>query len=96
MSETRKAMMDKLDAKVELAGARLNLLRAKARDAEADQRVKLNEKIRELESRRDDASDQLDRLKDASGDAWQDLRDGAEEAWQSLSSAVSDATARYQ
>jgi hypothetical protein len=95
MDSKQQALVDKFEAKREQTEARMQLLKARAKEAGADQRVKLNRRIEELEAHGESAQSRLKELRNASGEAWRDLAEGAEKAWQSFSEAVERAAQRF-
>jgi uncharacterized coiled-coil DUF342 family protein len=95
MNETKDTLIQKYRAKLEQTQARIDLLKAKADEANADTRIRIQEEIDDIRSREDSLAEKLDDLKTAGGDAWQDLKAGAEESWKSLSNAVERATSRF-
>lgn len=87
--QKRQAQLDEWRAEV----ARLN---AKASMVSADEQLKMNKRIKELEHGIDERRTELSRLAEASEDAWGSLKDGMDSAWDSLKSAVGDAVAAYK
>lgn len=95
MDSKQQALVDKYEAKREQVEARLQLLKARAKEAGADSRVELNEQIEALEARKASAQSRLHELREAGEGAWQDLADGAESAWKSLGEAMDRAVDRF-
>jgi uncharacterized coiled-coil DUF342 family protein len=95
MSTERQALIDKMDAEIEQARLQMEKMQAKAKVAEADARLDMNEQIRKLQQKRDDVADKLKEIKEAGPDAIEDLRKGAEHAWRELSSAAKNAAQRF-
>jgi len=95
MSNRKNAAIDKFNARMEQAEARIDMLKAKAEEADADARLRLNEEIDDIRSRKDSLKKKMHELQTASDEAWQDLKAGAEAGWRALSNAVDRATSRY-
>lgn len=95
MDSRQRALVDKVDAQREQVEARLQLLKARAKEAGADRRVELNEQIQTLEARKASAQQRLQKLREASEDAWQDLAEGVKSAWETLGDSASRALDRF-
>ena len=95
MDKKQQALIDKFESQQEQTEARIELLKARAKEAGADQRVKLHDQIEDLEAQKQVAQSRLKELREASGDAWRDIADSAEEAWQSLADGVESAMERF-
>lgn len=84
-----KAQFDKLSAKVDE-------LKAKARQAQADTAVEYQSSLEELYFRRDAAERKLAELHQAGEDAWMELQLGFEKAWNDLTQAFDNAGKKFQ
>jgi hypothetical protein len=71
-------------------------LEAKARQSEADARVKIEAQIETLKKKRASARDDLNRLQQAGENAWEDLKAGVEKAANAFGDAIRDAKARFK
>ncbi len=76
----------KFEAKMESWKADLDKLKAKASEAEADQKIKYHEEIKQLKSRMDEAGKAFQNLKNAGSEAWDKARKDFESAWTELTS----------
>lgn len=85
--ERKKAYQDKFQARIREWEAKLEQLGARARRAEADLRLQLQDEESELRQRLDEAKARLSELKDASGDGWDEIRSGAERLWSDVRAA---------
>ncbi len=85
--EHRKAYQDRFKARIAEWEAKLEGLSARARRAEADLRIKLQDEESELRKKLDDARARLKELQAASEDGWEDIRTGAEKLWGDLREA---------
>ena len=95
MNTDRQALIDKIDAELEQARLQIEKMQARAKEAEADARLDMNEQIRKLKQKRDDAADKLEEFKVSGANALDDIRSGAEHAWRELSSAAKSAAQRF-
>lgn len=87
----REAYLEKFKANLDEWNAELNRLQAKANEADADMKIKYEEKISSLQDRMDEARKKAAEIQDANGNAWEDLKQGAEDAWNRLREAMEDA-----
>lgn len=85
--ERRKAYQDRAQARVREWEAKLDELGARARRAEAELRLKLQDEESDLRKKLDEARARLRDMKDASGDGWDEIRAGAEKLWTDLRAA---------
>ncbi len=94
--ETWQAYEQKLRAKLDEWRAEIDKLKAKAAQADANQRLKYQEEIRNLENRQAEMKEKLEQLRTAGEGASQDLKTGIERAWSDLSDAISKMSARFR
>ncbi|MEZ5551443.1 MAG: hypothetical protein R3E82_11175 [Pseudomonadales bacterium] len=92
---TKEALVSKMESRIEQSRLEIDKLKAKAREAKADARLKLNHEIEALEKKKIEVETKVKDLKAASDTAWEDLKAGAESAWKALSSSVSQASSRF-
>lgn len=92
----KEAYEKKMEAQLEKWSAEIDGLKAKAKMADADARIAINEEIDSAASKKKAAKEKLDELKDAGDDAWEDLKHGIEGAWTSLDAAVRSASSRFR
>ncbi|MDI6797582.1 MAG: cytochrome c3 family protein, partial [Desulfatibacillaceae bacterium] len=95
MSE-KELYQQKMQAKLDELKADVDKLRARARGAEADAKIKAHEQIDELEKRIEKGKTKLDELGKASQDAWTSLKKGIDEAVTSLGTAIKDAYNKFK
>lgn len=76
--------------------AQIDLLKAKAEKAGAEQKVAYHEQIENLRKHERKARERLDDLRDAGEDAWEHLVDGLERAGRDLKSAFERATEKIR
>ena len=94
--DDKEAYRQSAEAKLKEWNARMDLLKAKAEQADAEARIEYSRRIQELEIKGSEVRDMLDRMKTASGNAWRDLKSGVEEAIVDLKSAVDRAYAQFK
>lgn len=92
----RQAYIEKMKAKLDEWNADIDKLEARARDAEADARIRLHQQLDELKATREDAARRVRELQDAGSDAWESMRQGAEAAWEEMARAFRDASNRFK
>jgi chromosome segregation ATPase len=91
----RDAYIKKIKANIDQWNADIDKLQARAKEVEADARIKYDEQIAELKQQRDQAETKMKEARAASEEAWADLRAGFESAWDSVSKAFSTAMKRF-
>jgi multidrug resistance efflux pump len=87
--EKFKAQLDELDAKIDV-------LKAKAKQAGASVKADYYETVEDLQKKRSEAQTKLQHLRDAGDDAWEDMKQGVEESWTAFAAAVKSAVSRFQ
>ena len=94
--DDKEAYRQSAEAKLKEWNARMDLLKAKAEQADAEARIEYSRRIQELEIKGSEVRDMLDRMKTGSGNAWRDLKSGVEEAIVDLKRAVDRAYAQFK
>lgn len=91
----KEAYQQKLQA--QLAGWRADIdkLKAKADEAGADAKIKLNRQAEDLQSKLDAAESKLDELGDASEDAWEAMKSGVENSFHEAGEGFKAAAAKF-
>lgn len=92
----RKAYQDKLEAQIKERAAKLEVLKAKAEQAEASAKIEYHKHIEAVSAKYEAAQTRLRELKEAGEDAWESLKTGAEKAWTDLKEAVENAAAKLK
>jgi uncharacterized coiled-coil DUF342 family protein len=95
MSDQRDVFVEKIKAKLDEWNAEIARLEAKARQQEADTKLKLEEQIETLRKKRKSTEADLDKLCQAGDSAWEDLKSGVESAATSLGEAIKSANSRF-
>jgi ABC-type uncharacterized transport system auxiliary subunit len=96
MSDSRDVYIKKIKAKLDEWNADIDRLEAKARQADADAKMRYKGRIESLKEGRRKAVDRFERMRQASGDAWKDMRAGLDHAVDSLGEALRSAKSRFQ
>ncbi len=96
MDNNKDAYVQKLKAKIDELNAEIDLLKARAEQAEAESRIKYQKQMEELKEHRDKALEKINRLQVAGEGAWKDLRVGVELAFESMSQALKSARKRFK
>jgi uncharacterized coiled-coil DUF342 family protein len=95
MSE-KKAYEKKMDAMIREWSAKIDVLKAKADKAGAEQEIKYRETLQKLRKKRDEAHRKFDELR-ASGDvAWEEFRGGVDQAWNDLKKSIERAQEKFK
>ena len=70
-------------------------LREKGRDLKGDAKVKWDQKLADLETKRDAARAKLAEVGKSSAEAWKDVQKGAPSAWDEMDKAFHDASQEF-
>ncbi|NTU93341.1 MAG: hypothetical protein HGA56_04930 [Chlorobiaceae bacterium] len=92
----KAAYKQKVEAELEIAHARLDEFKAKAKNFTADTRIKYAKHLDELEGGVDSAKNKLKELGDAGEDGWEKMKDGVESALHGLRKAIHDVTEKFK
>ena len=92
----KEAYQEKMSANLREWQAKIDMLKAKADQAEAEQKVKLYEKIESLRTKQQHAHKKLDELRSASEGAWEEVKSGVELAWHDLKDSFDRAADRFK
>jgi len=95
MSE-KKAYQDKMEAQLREWQAKIDVLKAKADKAEAEQRAKYYERIEKLRAKKKAADAKFAELRQAGEGAWEDIKAGMEKAWDDLKLSVEKAKKKFE
>jgi len=86
--EKAKAQLDEWEAD-------LDKLRAQAKQKEAGDKIEMENKIRELETKLAKGKAQYDELKTKGEGAWESVREGMDAAWDDLSASFKEAKSKF-
>lgn len=96
MGEKRDAYVEKLKAQIDKWNADIDGLQAKANQAGADAKVKMQKHIDDLKAKRQELEEKIKPIQKAGGEAWEDLKSGANQAFKALGEAVQAAKSRFK
>mgnify|MGYP000314631334 CR=1 FL=1 len=92
----RDAYIEKMKARIDEWNADIAKLEARARQAEADMKIKYEEQLETMRQQREHAREKMHEIQHASEEAWESLRHGMESAWDSMTKAFRDAADRFK
>jgi len=87
-TSARHRFQEKLETQLREWDARLDELKAKARDATTEIRAEFDVQLEALAGKRAVAQEKLQELRQHGEWAWEDLKDSAEKAWSELREAI--------
>ena len=93
--QTKEEFEKKLDTRLKELDAEIAKLREKGRDLKDEAKAKWDQKMTELETKRDAARAKLAEVGHSSAEAWKDVQKGAQSAWDELEKAVRDASREF-
>ena len=93
---SKQAYQEKLEATHSEWDAKLDLIKAKAKNLQADARIKYERQFETLQQRRHEALTRLEDLRKRSEAAWEDLKEGTERAWSELAKATESFVSRFK
>ena len=92
----KQAYEEKFKAQLDELNAKIDVLKAKAKQAEASLKADYYETIEDLLKKRSEAQSKLETLRDAGDGAWEDTKQGVEESRTTFAAAVKSAASRFQ
>ncbi len=91
----KQAYEEKFKAQLDELNAKIDVLKAKAKQAEGSVKADYHETIEDLQNKRSEAKNKLQELSAASDDAWEDLKQGVESSASTFADAVKSAVSRF-
>ncbi len=91
----KDAMLKKAEARLKQADAEIDRMTARAEEAEADSKIRLNRELAELKDQQRAFQNRASELESARDDALEDLREGFERAWSTLSNSLERAASHF-
>ena len=92
----KQAYEEKIRSQLDEMNAKIDVLKSKAKHAEASAKVEYFETIENLQKKRSEVEDRLQSLRDAGESAWEDMKQGVEESWSTFAASVKSAVSRFQ
>jgi hypothetical protein len=93
--QTKEEFQKKLDTRLKELDAEIAKLREKGRNLKDNAKANWEQKMADLESKRDAASAKLAEVGRSSAEAWKDVQKGAQSAWDELDKAFRDASREF-
>ena len=93
--QAKEEFQRKLDARLKDMDAEIAKLREKGRDLKDEAKVKWDQKLADLEIKRDAARSKLAEVGKSSAEAWKDVEKGAQSAWDEMDKAFHDASQEF-
>ena len=93
--QTKEEFQKKLEAQLKDLDAEIAKLREKGRDLKDKAKVNWDQKMADLETKRDAARAKLAEVGHSSAEAWKDVQKGAQSAWDELDKAFRDASQEF-
>ena len=93
--QAKEEFQKNLDARLKNMDAEIAKLREKGRDLKGEAKVKWDQKLADLETKRDAARAKLAEVGQSSAEAWKDVQKGAQSAWDELDKAFQDASREF-
>jgi hypothetical protein len=90
--QTKEEFRKKLAKQLDELDDKIVKLREKGRDLKDDSKVNWDQKMAELEKKREAARVKLDEVGHSSAEAWKDVQKGAASAWDELDKSFRDAS----
>ena len=93
--QIKEEFQKKLDTRLKELDAEIAKLREKGRDLKDKAKANWDQKMAELETKRDAARAKLAEVGRSSAEAWKDVQKGAQSAWDDLDKAFRDAAKEF-
>lgn len=92
----KQAFQQKLEAQLNDWDAKLDELKAKAREAKTELRADYEKQLEILSEKRATAQEKLQELRLRTEDAWEDLKGGTERAWDEMRKTLDQIASRFK
>ena len=93
--QAKEDFQKNLNARLKNMDAEIAKLREKGRDRKDEAKVKWDQKLADLKTKRDVARAKLAEVAQSSAAAWKDVQQGAQSAWDELDKAFQDASHEF-
>ncbi len=93
--QTKEEFQKKLEARLKELDAEIAKLHEKGRDLKDQAKTSWDQKMADLEKKRDVARAKLTEVRDSSAAAWTDVQKGAQSAWDELDKAFREASQEF-
>jgi predicted nucleic acid-binding Zn-ribbon protein len=92
----KDAYQEKMAARLREWRANIDALKARADQAEAEQKIKYYDEIESLRTKQQQVQEKLEELRTASAGAWDEVKAGVEGAWADLQDAAQRAADKFK
>lgn len=93
--QTKEEFQKSLEARLKELDTEVVKLREKGRELKDDAKANWDQKMADLETKREAARAKLDEVAQSSAEAWKDIQKGAQAAWTDLDKAFREAAAKF-
>jgi hypothetical protein len=93
--QAKEEFQKKLDAHLKELDGQIAKLQEKQRDLKDEAKANWDQKMADLEKKRDAARAELDKIGHSSAEAWKDVQKGAQSAWDELDKAFREASKEF-
>jgi uncharacterized coiled-coil DUF342 family protein len=93
--QSKELYQKKMEAKLDEWNARIDELKAKAQQADAEARIEIMDQVEALRQNRDSFREKLEALKETGGDAWKDIQTGLDNAYSQMKASIERAMGRF-
>jgi hypothetical protein len=93
---SKEAYREKLEAQMREWSAKIDLLKARADQVEAEAKIEYRNRIEDIRQRKEALQGKLKELQNASDAAWKDIKEGTEKAAADLKDALQSALAKFK
>ena len=94
--ESKKAYIEKLEAKLKEWSSEFDKLKGKAESAEAKFKDEYHRIIDDLHPRIEEGKKTIQSLKESSGETWDELKYGTESVWHDIKGAIEKASSKFK
>lgn len=88
--EQKENYQKKIESQLNEWRADIDRLKARARNATAETRLKYQESIDRLEQKMDEGKSKLKDIRESSGEAWESIREGADSIWDTMKATFAE------
>jgi hypothetical protein len=88
--EKKENYQKKIESQLDEWRADIDRLRARARNATAETKLKYQESIDKLEMKMDEGKSKLKDIKESSGEAWESIKEGADSIWDTMKATFAE------
>jgi hypothetical protein len=92
----KEAYREKLEAQMREWSAKIDLLKARADQVEAEAKIEYRNRIEDIRQRKEALQEKLKELQNASDAAWKEIKGGTEKAAADLRDALQSALAKFK